>query len=353
MTAPACRYNAAEGWLTTEDRPCPEVHCALLGGCATHVDSAAGLYTCPSCIGKVRSRIARITDLAAITDLDVIERDLGYSSTLLDEAEHGVETEAFNLVGPAAAPEQYAEHRRRLGLAYAERGWCDWPRAERFLEDDPHHPYAVLGRWDLEVRELYGPRSDLFVTISSAADYLIAQLAGPFPHTEPFERFASEVSVCLGHLEAVIHDSRAPEQGRHCPACIEADGEGPRLRKRYASHPNAKPGDPCRRRADGKPCDVCSGKLDTWHCPAVADHWWSETDYRARVDADYQQHATHLPALELAERVGVSLATVRRWTARTWDDETDGWQPPRLVSRRTGPDGRKLYSVKAAEGLKG
>jgi hypothetical protein len=287
---PTCRYDAERGWLTPEHlrdcddrecagcRPCPKSHCDLLGRCPNHVEQAAGIFTCPSCIGKVKRTVRRIVERYA---------------ELPDEVEaKGVDSEALNLHGPAASAEQLAARRRYD----AGRGWCDFPRT--LADDDPHHPYAVLGRWDMAMRESYGPPTDLFVTVARAADYLTGPVLERFAHTAEFEDFARDVARCLTHLETVLSDSREPEKGAPCPTCRD---EGvaygaPRLRKRYGA-------------------DV-TGKDDTWHCPANPAHWWSDADYRARVEGDYLRHAGALTADQAAERFGIKASVVRVWGAR-------------------------------------
>jgi hypothetical protein len=364
-----CRYDADLGWVTREHlrdctnitclgcKPCGDDHCGLRG-CAHHVNHSADLWTCPSCIGNTRADLAHIEQLYALVDTDVDLRagQTAYLSLLLDQAtESGAGSEAFNLIGPAAAPEQYSEKRNRLRALYERRGWCDWPRHDGFLENDTHHPYAVLGRWDLELRERYGPYTDLFTTVTSAAAFLRKLLEGPFPHQDLFEQFAAEVRRCREHLEQVTQNDRKPEQGRHCPRCIEANGRGPRLQKRYAVHPGLPPGMRCGAKdlSQGRTmdCRICDGDNDTWHCIDNPDHWWTERDYRERVATDYVEHATELPAAELADRVGVPLSTIRKWAAREWDKAAKVWHEPLLVSRRRGADGRKLYPVAQALAL--
>ena len=313
-----CTWGGSEhGWLTAEHvrgcddnacsgcKPCPKTHCAMRGRCANHVDSAIGHRTCPSCIGKTRG------DLTAIVTLHTL--------ALPVEAEFaGVDSDAVNLVGPAALS-AHVDYRR---------GYCEFPK-----RDDQQHPYAVLGRWDLAMREQFGPATDLTITVTRAADYLTGLLAGPFPHGDEFEDFTREMAACRAHLETVIHDSRTPERGRPCPRCAEdatGDKKAPRLAKRYAS---------------GTSVSAVSGDLDTWHCPAEPAHWWSERDYRDRVEADYVQHAGELPARELSERIEVPLSTVRKWALRTWDEGEKAWRKPLLESRRKSADGRKLYRV--------
>jgi len=329
MTAPpTCTYDAERGWLTAEHRsdcrddcrgcrPCPESHCDLLGRCANHVDQAAGLFTCPRCIGRVKRGVRSI-----------VER---YAELPAEVEVKGVDSEALNLHGPAASAEQLAARRRWD----ESRGWCDFPRT--LAKDDPHHPYAVLGRWDMAIRESYGPPTDLFVTVSRAADYLTGPVMETFAHTQEFEDFARDVARCLTHLETVLSDSREPEKGAPCPTCREegvAYGAR-RLRKRYGA-------------------DV-TGKDDTWHCSTNPAHWWSDVDYRARVDGDYVQHAAELSILELAERTGITASTLRRWAGRTLLEIVDGesvYGPPRLKARGRNAQGRKVYRVEDVTALR-
>lgn len=344
-TEPSCRWDGERGWLTVEHerdcsaiacggcKPCPKTHCAMRGSCPSHVEAEAGLRTCPRCVGAVRRDLGLLGDLYAVAATVVTARtwDVG---TLLEEVEVvGVESEALNLVGPAADPGQFAERRRRMAASYDDRGWCEWPRIEVMADDDPHHPYAVLGRWDMAMREQYGPQTDLFITVTSALDYLTGLLAGPFPHEDEFEDFAREIAGCRNHLEGVIHDSRAPESGRPCPRCAESAGKGPRLQKRYAEHLKLKQDERCQR--DG--CRTCAGRDDTWHCPDVPEHWWPEEDYRLRVASDYVQHAHALTADQLGERLGVKPGTIRVWANRE-------------QIRKRGRDhlGRQLYDVSDA-----
>lgn len=359
-----CHYVGQLGWLSPEHlrdckaadcrgcKPCGKTHCAMRGRCPEHVEPAAGIRTCPKCIGRTRADLSAIESLYALADVAVEHRHADYGALLDEASESGADGEAFNLVGPAADPGQWAERRRRLVARYDAAGVCDWPRHEALAPDDPHHPYAVLGRWDYALRESYGPSTDLFITVSRAADYLRGLLAGPFPHGDEFEDFAAEIAMCRTHLEAVVHDSRTPEEGRHCPWCIDQRGKGPRMQKRYAVHPGLPPGEKCGAK-DGSqgeilPCSTCDGRDDTWHCPDVPSHWCSERDYRNRVAVDYVEHAAELPAAELAERLGVPLSTVRKWAARIWDKEAKAYTEPLLKSRRRGADGRKLYQVAEA-----
>lgn len=309
---PRCHYDVERGWLTVEHvrdcddsgcagcKPCGKSHCGLRGKCPNHVEQHAGVWTCPSCIGKVRK------DLRAVVE--------HYAVTMRDEAiEAGVDSEAFNLLGPAASVDQLDARRK---LADRDRGWCDFPPP-----DDPHHPALVLPRWDLMLREEYGPATDLFATVTSAAAYIewlmdTEKSGADFAHTRLFEEFNRDLGKCLRHLESVAHDSRDPEKGAPCPRCAETNegGKAPRLLKRY-----------------GRATD---GSADTWHCPTVVEHWWTDVDYRSRVDGDYLEHATALTATQMHEQWKIKPGSLR------------GWASKGLVAKRgKTQDGLTLYDV--------
>lgn len=309
-----CRWTDA-GWLTVEHRgeckgadcagckPCPKTHCAMRGRCPEHVEESTGIRTCPGCIGRTRSDLSSIVDLYAVIPTEA--------------QEVGIDTEAADLAGPAATPEQRAARRAR---------------GEILEPDDQQHPYAVLGRWDMALRESLGPQTDLFVTVTRAADYLDGVLDGPFPHGDEFEAFASQIQSCRAHLEEVLTDSRRPEEGAPCPACRERGIERPaRLVKRY--------------RDDDK-----TGARDRWVCPDCSASW-EEADYRLRIGGDFVAHAPALPARELADRLGVSVGTIRNWAASHKTQEV-GQDPvvhmPLLRPAGRSADGRKTYLVKEA-----
>jgi hypothetical protein len=298
---------------------CNRDHCALRGRCAGHVDHAAGINTCPSCIGRTRK------DIAAIV--------VRYAVMAYDAQVDGVDSEAMNLLGAAADPDQYAARRDMLTALYERQGWCEWPRPEAYRADDPHHPYAVLGRWDMALRDQgWLGQTDLLVTVASAATALDSALNGGFPHGDEFEDFARDIAACRTHLEAVDHDDRVPEQGRPCPTCAaeNEDGKAPRLQKRYAHHPGMPPGARCETMG----CRTCDGRDDAWHCPAHLGHSWTDDEYRNRVDADYLEHAEALTADQLRQRFGISRGSITGWAAKG-------------EVRKRGRDhhGRQLYDV--------
>lgn len=315
MTRPRCTW-VADHWRTPEHlrdcdthdchgcAPCPKNHCELNGRCPNHVDHDAGIFTCPSCIGKAR-RTLRTIEQRYTTEMP------------LEAIVAGIESEAANLLGPAAAPEQWSERRRRITSTYDTRGWCDYPRHDAVAADDPHHPYAVLGRWDIRLRDWYGHTTDLFISVSRAVDYLAGDILNTFAHTKEFPEFMRDITACLTHLETVLSDSRTPEKGAPCPTCSTELEHAPRLLKRYGR-------------------DI-TGKGDTWHCPINTAHWWTDTDYRARIDADYLQHATALTAGQMHEAHGIKPGTLRAWASLG-----------KVAKRGKNPNGVTLYDVAQA-----
>lgn len=326
MTEMTCHYDPDLGWLTREHvrdckahdcpgcKPCGRSHCGMRDRCGNHVAQHAGIFTCPSCIGKTRRGVKKILERYA---------------ELAEEYEFvGVDSEALNLHGPAAYPGQWSERRRRLVEQYESRGWCEYPKHTAMAEDDPHHPLAVLGRWDMAIRESFEQPTDLFVTVSRAVDYLAGDILDTFAQHQEFEDFSRDVAACLSHLEDVLALSVRPELGAPCPTCrVDLQGQvdeqgkqrkAPRLHKRYGRDK--------------------TGLDDTWHCPVKAEHWWIHRDYRAMVDEDFLQHADRLTAQQMHAAHGITPGTVRQWATRG------------VVKRRgLNSFGQMLYDVEEAK----
>jgi hypothetical protein len=298
MTPHRCHWDSERGWLGVEHlrdcddsacpgcRPCSENHCGI-NGCESHVDHDAGIWTCPRCIGKTRSDLARIVQL--------------YNAELPEQAEYaGVDSEALNLVGPAMLADDIETLRERTDAA---RGWCSWPVT------DQRHPYSVLGSIDMALREVYGPRTSLAVSVERAAAYITDLLAGRFPHEDQFEDTAREIRKLRAHMEAVAGNSRKPETGAPCPKCQADTGadeshKAPRLIKRYAQ---------------GRDDRSLLGENDTWHCPDVPAHWWTNEDYLMTVEAAHRERVREgrwLTAAEIREQYDVKPATLRKWASR-------------------------------------
>lgn len=289
----------------------------MRGRCPHHVQHAAGIVTCPRCIRRVRK------DVDAIVELWI-------RVLVFDVVVDGIDSEAMNLAGAAASPAQYAEKRQRIAARYDAQGWCDWPRLESTLDDDAHHPYAVLARAAQALEDagwITVAPWDWNVVRAAAAIRTALDETG-FPQGDEFAALAAELATCRAHLENVDHDSRAPDLGRPCPACVQAHGKGPRLRKRHASHPGSKPGQRCSDTL----CPICEGRADAWHCPDDPAHAWTDDEYRNRVDADYVQHADWLASADMIERTGVSRGSLTGWASRGH------------VAKRT-QEGRVVYRV--------
>lgn len=306
---PDCETAACQGC-----QPCGQTHCTTRRQCGRHI-ATTGL-TCPTCLGNTRN------DLATI-----VKR----SSDLTDEATHaGINSEAANLAGPAADPEQLSARR-----IYTKRHITDtlppeqWEAAHTLIEDeDPHHPYAVLGRWEMMLREHYGHHTDRLITIGSAAHYLdgiLTHLAeDPW---QDFPLFAREIRACRAHLEAVLKDSRAPEAGAPCYMC---DARPNVVRKHRELRDRHRPTD-----RQGYTIDSDGQRIpeDGWECPDCKT-WWTDADYDRWVSASYVVHADKLTADQIKDTYRINSGTLRYWASQG-------------KVRRRGKDasGRQTYDV--------
>lgn len=340
----SCRHDADTGeWVTPEHtrdcravdcegcRPCGKDHCALFGSCPNHVDTAAGVFTCPSCIGECRSLVAENVTLASLVEAEV---------------QHARVTSAvLNLAGPSADVENWELRRARAAAADEARGWCDFPMLYLYDVDDTHHPVAVFARWERNLRREYEmPRAATEDTVwpmphhqerdvmSRSAAFFDVMLDGRFAHDEPFEEFFRAMRRLHTYLESVLSDSRKPETGAPCPSCADelhgTDQSAPRLEKHHVDHDK-------------------SGASDEWVCPRNTTHRWQEADYRLRVAGDYLAHATTLTADQIHEQYGIPAGTVRRWAnvQRVFRGGEYVEQPAMIRTAGRTPTGVKTYHV--------
>ena len=252
-----CRFDkAVEEYRTTDGEPCltdeygdPTRHCTARRTCSVHIGPDE--LTCPRCIGRTRADLSWIVNLSALMATAALSA--------------GVDSEAANLAGPAADPEAWSW---RKIAARQGRAW----HLSLVEDDDEHHPYLVLGRWDLMLREDYEHPSDKAVTIANAASYLSRQLHRlANDPDQDYGQFAREIRKCRDHLEAVLATSRRVQRGAPCPECTTKDtGVGPRLVRRFGHWCNDED-------CDRLHYDDDSG--DIWVCPRDRDHWWSHEDY--------------------------------------------------------------------------
>lgn len=292
----------------------PIRHCTARTTCGSHLgpDHTA---TCPACIGKVRRDITWIRRHASLLTAAAIEH-------------RGVASEAANLAGPAADPFAWTIRRVRQLQAGVPADMLD--------PEDPHHPFSVLGRWEVMIREHYqqppapapDPNTPRWTNLIAAADYLFARLtdAAQDPGIA-WAEMASEIRVCKANLEDILNTARRPETGAPCPSCstlLADDEKAPRLRKRLAEHADLTIRVAARTCDLGQQvdehgrskCSVCRGDDDTWHCPTVPEHWWTNTAYRERVDDDYLANAGALTATDMQMVYGINPATLRTWVNR-------------------------------------
>lgn len=242
-------------------QPCTEAHCRVCG--VEHHEHA-----CPGCMDETREALTEI---------------LRMCDALPEEAEaRGVNSEAMNLLGPAADWEQ-ANHVEASVLA--GRLPADWiDHADHEL-----HPLIVLGGWESVWREEFSHDDTAKQTIADAGRYLAEQLtrASTWPHV-PFEDTARDLRRCCTHLEAVLHDGEQVDRGAPCLTC------GTLLEKRW---------------------DV--GKLgrDGWACPRCRDiHTADQYDFAMK--HAYLAHAEWLTAEQMTQRTGVRRGTVIEWARR-------------------------------------
>lgn len=316
----SCRYDRDRDdyFLPDDGAPCrvddygdPTVHCTARRTCTQHI--GRGDQTCGRCIARARSNLRWVVDLAALM--------LPQAMAVGD-----VNSEAANLAGPATSVEQWIERRvaMRSYLAYwhaiEEITVKQYLHAREDMEDDDEqHPTTVLTRWESTIREALGHDPAARPTLTAAATYLDDKLHHAAQHPDvDFGDLTRELRACKTHLESVIRNSHMGERGANCPECYAQVKSPPRLVKKYATWDT-------------------TGASDTWRCPRVPDHVWSEADYRLRVADEYLGNAVALTTDNLRQLDSdIKPGTVRRWASG---------DTPKV--RRHGRDeqGRQLYNV--------
>lgn len=289
-------------------QPCQEAHCRVCG--IEHHEHA-----CPACLDETRETLAEILRMC-----DALPEEVKVK---------GVNSEAMNLLGPAADWEQ-ANHVEASVLA--GRLPADWiDHADHEL-----HPLIVLGGWESVWREEFEAEDTKRQTVAGAGAYLDRNLtlASGWPHV-PFEDMARDLRRCRSHMEAVLHDGEQVETGAPCLKC-----DVPLVRV-------------WAKKAD----------RDGWTCPRCRE-FRTLAEYGLNLRALHLARADRLPARELAARIGVPYSTVRRWASvrretlppRVIDGVSVPGEtiehPPILLSCGRSHDGRKVYRVSAAEAVR-
>lgn len=321
---------ATHTWTQPGGATCTETHCTARDKfkkrCTRHV--APTELSCGKCIGTTRDDLQTIVTLSA---------------RMLTEAIHrGTESEAAYLAGPTADPRMLDKRRTLIRRAIAEYNFDIQERLiARIPDDDPHHPFAVTGRWELMIREDYGPDTDHRINIVDAAAYLDTRLHRMANDpAQDFPLFVREITTCRSHLERVLHDSRHGDRGAPCHLC----GTGTFVRKHDEARIQFKTkqgetvyGDHLR--------DVDGHKIpdDYWQCDNCRARM-SDTDYRRVIQASHVATADRLTLTDMATRTRIPKGTLDRWAS--------GWQPknkPRIEPLITpcgrNDSGTKLYRV--------
>jgi hypothetical protein len=278
-----CRWDReAEAYLAdgepcrTDDYGDPTVHCTARRACGNHV--GRGELTCAQCVGRVRQDIRTIVARSAELLPEAVERGV-------------VTTEALNLASPAADVRTWSE--RRVAMKAHLLTWEALARitAKQYVharatmeDDDEHHPYTVLTRWELMLREDYDQPRTTPTSISAAADYLERTLPRLAQDPEQdFRNFRNEIRKCRSHLEATLRDSQTPERGAPCPDCLAAG----RVVKLDREYPHWCDDEACERIHYSVMMDkhgeiVPDTTHDRWVCPR--GHWRSHEDYQRWIE---------------------------------------------------------------------
>lgn len=290
-----CRDNTCRGCqpCSHDEKGNRVRHCTARPSCGQHLaDSEA--QTCARCVGVVRRDIGRILTVSVLLTAAAIEAG-------------GVDTEAASLAGPAADP--FAWTSRRV-----EQLKAGIP-ADKIDPEDAHHPDAVLGRWEVLVREHLGQvaKPSHRPTASSSGKYLTGHLTRLAQDPDfAWAELAAEIHACESHLEDVLNTAKRAETGAPCPSCaptIDQDGKErkpPPLVKVYAHWCTR---DDCTRLHDN------TGAYDVWRCPACKATW-NEAEYRLWVADDYLDNAEHLTAADMQMVYGIKPSTLRTWADR-------------------------------------
>lgn len=255
---------------------CPERrHCTAKRNCSWHL--AEGTLTCGRCLGGVRTDLRWVGDLSALVAFQALA--------------DGVNSHAADLAGPAADPRALAEWqvaRKSYLRTFEARGRISEAQHLHALEaladeDDQHHPYAVLTRWQMMLAEDYDHELPDRLTTLGALAYLDRNLHRIANDDEQdFGLLKSELKDCRRHLEAVLHNDDRPDRGVPCPTCRagshHAKCDNPeckgclivRLERHYAHWCE---GESCQR------YHFTDDSSDIWQCPRDADHWWGRQGY--------------------------------------------------------------------------
>lgn len=173
-------------------QPCPESHCLSCG--RDHAE-----HVCPGCLADVRETLGEIGRLC---------------DGLRAEVEvQGVDSEAFNLLGPAADPEAIGHMRASVAVGRVPADWLE-------VADNDLHPLIVCGTWMEAYLEAFDHDEPARITVAGALSYLTRNLEHIGNEDDiPFRDLRRDLSACRAHLERVLHDGEQVETGAPCMTC--------------------------------------------------------------------------------------------------------------------------------------
>ena len=243
-------------------KPCPGRHCTARTNCTWHIDAAD--LTCGRCIAEARRELRWIGDLSALMPTQAV----------MD----GIDSEAAYLAANATDPRSLTTW--QVARKNHLRVWESLGRITEeqhahavavMSEDDEHHPYSVLTRWQMMIAEDCGHELPARLSIQGAAAYLdrhLRRIAND--DTQDFPLLRRELRKCRQHLEAVLHNDTRPDQGAPCPTCVQETGKGRPLRREYSHWCDD---------ADCERFHLTDDASDVWRCARNRDHWWTAQGY--------------------------------------------------------------------------
>jgi len=281
---------------------------------------------CPSCVYQVRWLLNEI-------QVQVVEAHVQYLRTPVT---HG----AMMVVGPAANYEasSYLHQSATSGrlcrcttlralptcIADLEPDMV-CPDAAFVLDehrDDTLHPSTILQAWALTWRRINGHEQPDTITIATEARYLLQHLTRLAQHEDvDLAEMTANLQSCHGWMDGVLQRGKVVVKGEPCPTC-----RGPRL--------------------------VLDG--DLWICKAPAcGQTYTEYEYDTKVHGLVLQHATHLHAAALAERLDLPHSTIRNWASRQrrMRKGEPYYIEPLIYPVDTDHRGRNLYAVADVEAV--
>lgn len=306
-------------------QPCTLNHCL---SCGYRHDT----HVCPACLADVRETLHEISRLCEALPGEANAR--------------GIDSEAMNLLGPAADPEARGHLEASYRAGRLPEGWLETGKHGKHCpllvneactgcSGDELHPLIICGKWMGNYLEAFDHDEPARVTVPGALSYLIRNLDHIATEDDiPFKQFRDELTACLNHLEQVLRDGDQVEPGSPCLVCKK-----PLLRVYRGNEL------PWKHRDGSQPLAAD----DCWAC-ARCRETRSDGEYlQARKD-ELLSKADLLGADDMSARTGVPASTIRRWANVRRIKGIE--HPPLLRSVGRNGLGWKIYRVTEVERIK-